>query len=243
MASSEPLLLVAGCRRAGSLQHVFTGFADRAVSRVRRYSTQVRFGISEGLSVMSTRVRHKVLGMTVLLAAIMYLDRVCISVTRSEIQRDLGLISSRWGQCSALSTSRMRPSRSRPAGGVTRSAAARVLTRIVSWWSAFTMLTAAAFSFHSLVAVRFRRRRRGRGVAQRGANVLPMVSAAGAGAAQGIFFMGAHLAGGLTPLLVTALLRAGFGWRTLFLMFGSIGLSGPISGNAGFGTPRPNTRR
>ena len=34
--------------------------------------------------------------------------------------------------------------------------------------------------------------------------------------------MGAHLAGGLTPLLVTFMLRF-FDWRTLFLMFGSIG--------------------
>src|SRR4030095_6623371 len=42
------------------------------------------------------------------------------------------------------------------------------------------------------------------------------------GTAQGIFFMGAHLAGGLTPLLVTALL-AHFHWRTVFLIFGAVG--------------------
>jgi cyanate permease len=35
--------------------------------------------------------------------------------------------------------------------------------------------------------------------------------------------MGAHLAGGLTPLLVTALLSAGFTWRSLFGLFGSVG--------------------
>ena len=42
------------------------------------------------------------------------------------------------------------------------------------------------------------------------------------GTAQGIFFMGAHLAGGLTPMLVTALLVY-FNWRSLFALFGSIG--------------------
>jgi sugar phosphate permease len=47
------------------------------------------------------------------------------------------------------------------------------------------------------------------------------------GTAQGIFFMGAHLAGGVTPLLVTALL-ARFHWRVLFVMFGSIGFLWPI---------------
>ena len=35
--------------------------------------------------------------------------------------------------------------------------------------------------------------------------------------------MGAHLAGGLTPFLVNSLLEAGFGWRTIFVMFGSLG--------------------
>jgi ACS family glucarate transporter-like MFS transporter len=42
------------------------------------------------------------------------------------------------------------------------------------------------------------------------------------GTVQGTFFMGAHLAGGLTPLLATALL-AYVDWRTLFVLFGSVG--------------------
>jgi nitrate/nitrite transporter NarK len=42
------------------------------------------------------------------------------------------------------------------------------------------------------------------------------------GTAQGIFFMGAHLAGGLTPLLVTAMLGH-MSWRLLFVIFGSVG--------------------
>jgi len=42
------------------------------------------------------------------------------------------------------------------------------------------------------------------------------------GKVQGTFFMGAHLAGGLTPLLATALL-VHMDWRTLFAVFGSIG--------------------
>src|SRR5262249_49587311 len=43
------------------------------------------------------------------------------------------------------------------------------------------------------------------------------------GRAQGIFFMGAHLAGGLTPLLGTALLEAGLRSRTLVGFVGSSG--------------------
>ena len=42
------------------------------------------------------------------------------------------------------------------------------------------------------------------------------------GTAQGIFFAGAHLGGGLTPLLVTALLDV-MPWRMVFVVFGLIG--------------------
>ena len=97
---------------------------------------------------MSTRVRHKVLGMTVALAAITYLDRVCISVTRNEIQRDLGLDLVQMGTVfSAFYVA--YAAFEIPTGWWGDTVGSRqVLTRIVSWWSAFTMLTAAAFSFH-----------------------------------------------------------------------------------------------
>jgi MFS transporter, ACS family, glucarate transporter len=43
------------------------------------------------------------------------------------------------------------------------------------------------------------------------------------GTIQGIFFTGAHLAGGLTPLLVMAMARL-VSWRWTFVIFGSVGL-------------------
>src|SRR5262249_9423130 len=46
--------------------------------------------------------------------------------------------------------------------------------------------------------------------------------AAERGTAQGIFFAGAHLGGGLTPLLVAALLSI-MSWRAVFVVFGSVG--------------------
>ena len=39
----------------------------------------------------ATRIRYRVLGMAVLLAAVTYLDRVCISITAPAMRRDLGL--------------------------------------------------------------------------------------------------------------------------------------------------------
>src|SRR5947207_7647258 len=79
----------------------------------------------------------------------------------------------------------------------------RVLMRIVVWWSTFTIATAAAFSYTSLLVIRFLF-----GIGEAGAwpNVAKTFSrwfpSSERGTAQGIFFMGAHLGGGVTPFIV-----------------------------------------
>ena len=155
-----------------------------------------------------SRVRYRVLALAVLLAGITYLDRVCISLTAPSMMRDLGLSKVQmslvfsaftlayaifeiptgwWGDCIG-----------------TR----KVLTRIVVWWSSFTVFTAAAFNYVSLLLIRFLF---GAGEAGAWPNAAKTFSrwfpVTERGTAQGIFFMGAHLAGGLTPLLVTAMLH------------------------------------
>src|SRR5262249_42284162 len=98
-----------------------------------------------------------------------------------------------------------------------------VLTRIVCWLSTFSVLTGLAFNYPSLVAIRFLF---GSGEAGAWPNVARTFSRwfprQERGTAQGVFFMSAHLAGGLTPLLVTLLL-VWMQWRSLFALFGSIG--------------------
>lgn len=171
-----------------------------------------------------TSVRYKVLGMTVLLAAVTYLDRVCISVTSGQIQQDLGLDTVQMGFVFSAFYLAYAAFEIPSGWWGDKVGSRRVLARIVSWWSAFTMLTAAAFSYYSLVAIRFLF---GAGEAGAFPNVTRTFSRwfplEERGRAQGIFFMGAHLAGGLTPPLVTMLLMAGFSWRALFVMFGSLG--------------------
>lgn len=99
----------------------------------------------------------------------------------------------------------------------------RVLTRIVFWWSAFTMATAGAFSYPVLLIVRFLF-----GVGEAGAwpNAARVFTrwmpSPERGRAQGIFFAGAHLSGGLTPILVVFLTRF-LSWRAVFLIFGCVG--------------------
>ena len=91
------------------------------------------------------------------------------------------------------------------------------------WWSSFTIATAAAFNYASLLAVRFLF---GMGEAGAFPNASKTFSrwfpASERGTAQGIFFAGAHLGGGLTPILVGALLNF-MPWRLVFVIFGMVG--------------------
>jgi MFS family permease len=171
----------------------------------------------------NTHVRYKVLAMTMALGAITYLDRVSISVTRPYIARDLNLSPTQMGYVFSAFYAAYALFEIPTGWWGDRFGTRRVLTRIVCWWSAFTVLTGVAFNFSSLVAIRFLF-----GAGEAGA--LPNAARTFSrwfprqerGTAQGIFFMSMHLAGGLTPLLVTALLVY-FSWRSLFALFGSIG--------------------
>jgi MFS transporter, ACS family, glucarate transporter len=171
----------------------------------------------------STPVRHKVLAMTMALAAITYLDRVTISVTRPYIARDLGLSATQMGYVFSAFYVAYALFEIPTGWWGDKVGTRRVLARIVCWWSAFTVFTGAAFSYSSLLAIRFLF---GAGEAGAWPNVARTFSGwfprQERGTAQGTFFMGAHLAGGLTPMLVTVLLVY-FDWRSLFALFGSIG--------------------
>jgi MFS transporter, ACS family, glucarate transporter len=171
----------------------------------------------------ATRARYVVLVFGVALAAVTYLDRVCISVTAKHIMRDLSLSELQMSFVFSAFTAAYAIFEIPTGYWGDRIGTRRVLTRIVVWWSSFTVLTAAAFSYPSLLAVRFFF-----GIGEAGAwpNVARTFSrwfpAKERGTAQGIFFMGAHLAGGLTPLLVAALLVR-LPWRAVFVIFGMVG--------------------
>ena len=103
----------------------------------------------------ASRARGRVLTFAFLLAVVTYLDRICISAAAPYIMEDLHLtvleMSVVFGAFTlAYSLFEI------PSGwlGDTRGPR-RVLTRIVLWWSAFTMLTGAARGFASLVTIRF----------------------------------------------------------------------------------------
>ena len=170
-----------------------------------------------------SRARYGVVGFCFALAMVTYIDRASIGVLAGTIRSDLGLSMTQMGYVFSAFTFAYAIFEIPSAWWGEKIGARRVLARIVMWWSAFTMLTAAATGFVSLWLIRFLF---GAGEAGAWPNATRVFSrwipVTERGRVQGIFFSGAHLAAGLTPPLVLFLLQF-VGWRSLFLIFGSLG--------------------
>jgi len=171
-----------------------------------------------------SRVRLRVLAFAFLLTVITYLDRVCISAAAPAIMAELQIsVLQMSGVFSAfiLAYSLFEV----PSGwlGDVRGPR-RVLTRIVIWWSAFTMLTGAAHGLRSLVTIRFLF---GAGEAGAFPNIIRSFARwfplRERGRASGVMFLGSRL-GGMLSAPIALLLIARLGWRLSFVVFGAIGL-------------------
>ena len=174
-------------------------------------------------AVRPTRARYVVVMLATVLAMITYLDRVSIGSMQKEIRADLGLTEEQMAYVFSTFALAYAAFEVPTAWWADRVGTRRVLARIVLWWSSFTILTGAAFNYVSLVVTRFLfgagEAGAWPGAARTFARWIPQQER---GRVQGIFFAGAHLAGGLTPMLVAALLPW-LTWRGVFVVFGMIG--------------------
>jgi len=171
-----------------------------------------------------TRVRFAVVGFAVGLAAVTYLDRACIGTLAPHIMRDLALTKDQMSWVFSAFALAYAAFEIPTAWWADRTGTRRVLTRIVLWWSGFTMATAAAWNWGSLLATRFLFGAGEAGAWPSAARTFSRwIPRAERGRVQGIFFAGAHLAGGLTPVLVMALLHV-MVWRGVFVVFGVVGI-------------------
>lgn len=175
-------------------------------------------------SPQPTAVRHRVLGLAIALAMVTYLDRACIGTLAPYISQDLALSKEQMSWVFSAFAFAYALFEIPTAWWADRQGTRRVLTRIVLWWSAFTMATSAAVGLASMVVIRFLF-----GLGEAGAwpcvarTFSHWVPLSQRGRVQGIFFSGAHLAGGLTPMVALAL-NSALGWRAVFIIFGLIGL-------------------
>ncbi len=105
-------------------------------------------------SPQPTRVRYGVLGFMLLLTAIAYLDRVCISTAAPAMKTDLGLNDAQMGRVFSAFTFAYALMEV-PSGWLADRFGPRLmLTRIVIWWSVMTAMTGWATGFVSLFLIR-----------------------------------------------------------------------------------------
>jgi len=171
-----------------------------------------------------TRTRYWVIVFAITLAIITYVDRVCMSQAKPDIQgafaltdKQMGLVFSVFGLAYALFEI--------PMGWLgDRGGPRRILMKVVVLWSVFTAATGVATNYVSLLVYRFLF-----GLGEAGAfpNItkiftlwLPAVERV---RAQGIMWMSARWAGAFTPLLVVWMIGI-MGWRWTFVCFGMVGV-------------------
>ena len=182
----------------------------------------------------ATRARRRVLTFAFLLAVITYLDRICISAAAPFIMKDLNLSLLQMGfvfSAFTLAYSIFEV----PSGWLgDRRGPRRVLTRIVLWWSGFTMLTGAARGYTSLVSIRFLF---GAGEAGAFPNMVRSFSRwfprRERGFANGVLFFGSR-AGGMLSAPIALLMITRWGWRASFVAFGALGLGWALAWHTWF---------
>jgi len=170
-----------------------------------------------------TRTRYAAGGFLLALAAVTYLDRVCISILAPEIARDLRLSKLQMSFVFSAFAVAYAAFEIATAWWGERIGPRRVLTRIVAWWSCFTIATSFAWNYSSLLVIRFLFGAGEAGAWPNAALAFSRWTPIGErGRAQGFFFAAAHLSGGLTPLMVAALLPI-MSWRAIFATCGAVG--------------------
>jgi MFS family permease len=171
-----------------------------------------------------TRARYKVIVFGVVLAAIQYVDRVCIGQASSDIQRDLHLSREQMGWIFSAFTWAYAMFEI-PTGWLgDRFGPRKTLLRVVLWWSFFTAATGWMWNRGSMIVTRFLF-----GMGEAGC--FPNLTRAFATwlqpaervRAQATLWLSARWAGAITPFLVYQFLQL-VHWRTAFMIFGGMGV-------------------
>src|SRR5438132_1996303 len=99
------------------------------------------------LSAQATLVRYRVLGWLCSLSFILYIDRLCISKAAPQIEEELGITHTAMGFVFGAFTVAYGLFEIPTGRWGDRFGSRGVLTRIVLWWSAFTVLTGCVWKF------------------------------------------------------------------------------------------------
>ena len=159
-----------------------------------------------------------------MLSLLLYIDRICISVAKDPIAASLSLSDKAMGwvlSAFALGYALMQV----PSGMMAdRLGPRKILASIVTFWSALTALTGAAWNYASLLVIRFLF-----GAGEAGAfpgmsrAIFSWIPMKERGLIIGLNFSGSRL-GAAFALPMVAWLIDQFGWRATFVILGSIGI-------------------
>jgi sugar phosphate permease len=165
---------------------------------------------------------------------ITYLDRTSISITGNVITSELGLSITQFGWVLAAFSFAYGIFEI-PTGILgDKLGPKKILTRIVIWWSLFTILTGFSYTFTALLIVRFLF-----GVGEAGAypNATVVISKwfpkGERGRAQSFIWIASRIGGALAPFLSVFIMNT-FGWRWVFYIFGTLGIIWAIFWNYWF---------
>lgn len=192
--------------------------------RTRKYTSAA---VTESPAVSAgqpTRIRYRVLGLTFLMAFLMYMERSAIGAATPSIRREFGIDKITMGWC--LSAFNWSYALFQIPGGwmADRLGSRLVLTLAIAWWSAFTAATAFSFNAISLAVTRFLFGAGEAAAFPAGSRALvrwlPVRSRA---FGQGFQHAGARLGAAIAPAIVAWLLVTS-GWRIVFYVFGGAGV-------------------
>lgn len=171
-----------------------------------------------------TNARSTLLRLIFFLTVITYLDRLCISAAMPTMAKEFGLRPDQIGWIFSAFTFAYAAFEI-PSGWLgDRYGARMALSRIVLWWSLFTILTGAATGFWSLAAIRLLF---GAGEAGAFPNIAKAISKwlpiAEQGRGMSVAFVGLATGSGITVPLILTLLDVQ-NWRWAFVECGLLGL-------------------
>ena len=159
-----------------------------------------------------------------MLTVLLYIDRACISAAKEEISSDLNFDLTDFGWVMAIFTLGYALFQTPSGKWADKKGPRGVITSIVAIWSVLTAMTGAAWSFVSMMVIRFLF-----GAGEAGAfpslakvvyNWFPVKER---GIIQGINFSGSRI-GAAFALPLVAIIISSVGWRMSFFIFGMVGV-------------------
>jgi len=171
-----------------------------------------------------TRVRYTIVLLALLVDMMSYIDRVCISVAAPAIEDQFALSKSEMGMVFSIFSLAYFLGQTPWGMAADRFGARWIVTGAILWWSGFTALTAVAWSYASLLVIRFLFGAVEAALSPAIASAFSRwVPVAERSTAFGAFLSGGRIGGAIAPPIAAFLLLR-YGWQTMFVTFAAVGV-------------------